>query len=111
MQVFTSNPDRGHPKEELCQILTSIRPNYASKRPKESYSPPLGSTNPSQKFSVPVGGPGGDFGGLGCPGGGFQGGSSGKPLRLRRKPPPGRPKPPPGPPKPPPGPRTGTENF
>ena len=42
-------------------------------------------------------GPGGGFGG---PGGGFQCGGSGKPLLLRRKPPPG----PPGPPK-------GTENL
>ena len=32
MSVFNSESDRGRPKEELCHILVSIRPNYAPKR-------------------------------------------------------------------------------
>ena len=32
MRVLTSKSDRGHPKEEFCQIIVSIRPNYAPKR-------------------------------------------------------------------------------
>ncbi len=38
MRVFTSKSDRGHPKDELCQIPISIRPNYAPKRLKERYN-------------------------------------------------------------------------